>query len=558
MNPLYGQNKVESIGGRFEVNFDRACAPFSVEVNLLFDIDFDEDDEDQRTVVYQYDGPENCDEDLIDDKCFTNNTTFTYQQPGIYTIIQQIERNTEDGGQIKDSIQIEVFETRIFDPKGFSCLGNQGVVYIEDDYYEAFIVRWNENVVDTLRSNNNVFESEPFDFGMPGDYEVEVQGYFEKGKVNCAIEILNFNIRNDLNPININRLDISENNINIDTEFEDNQYYRLEVRRDIFEDFESLAEPVDAESFPFTDNSFLWDENSYCFRLVTLDLCSGDEVAGETVCHISLSVTNQDQINLLDWVHTDAPNTSYRIVRDNEIIAENIQARRYEDTSDDLQCGLIYRYRVEAQLNENQENISNTFAEEVFSDTPSSPANNQEVRLERGRFIFSGEFEEGGFPLIGYIVEIEDTEGRRILTDTLSLEDSGNNFIYQDEVPTLSGDQEFCFRAFAINSCGIMSEAAAFECVEFRSDIFIPNAFTPNGDGLNDEFGPELLFRTEVEMEVYNRWGELVFKEKDIDVRWDGRFKGNYVPNGVYIYRISYRNEAGELIQERGKVSVIR
>ena len=72
-------------------------------------------------------------------------------------------------------------------------------------------------------------------------------------------------------------------------------------------------------------------------------------------------------------------------------------------------------------------------------------------------------------------------------------------------------------------------------------NLFIPNAFTPNGDGKNDVwqmFG-ELHNVKQFAVKVFNRWGELVYEGQDVTKGWDGTYKGGASPEGVYVYEIS-------------------
>lgn len=89
--------------------------------------------------------------------------------------------------------------------------------------------------------------------------------------------------------------------------------------------------------------------------------------------------------------------------------------------------------------------------------------------------------------------------------------------------------------------------------------IWIPNSFTPNGDGLNDIFKIETL--TEIEdytMLIFNRWGQQIFESKDINQGWDGKYKNKIVPLGVYTYRIEVTEKAsGENRVYSGKVTVV-
>ena len=72
--------------------------------------------------------------------------------------------------------------------------------------------------------------------------------------------------------------------------------------------------------------------------------------------------------------------------------------------------------------------------------------------------------------------------------------------------------------------------------------IYIPNAFSPNADGLNDAFKvvhpPDNL--SSFSMQIYNRWGQMVFESSDVSHGWDGKHKGNGAPAGTYVYRIKY------------------
>ncbi|MBK9175172.1 MAG: gliding motility-associated C-terminal domain-containing protein [Flavobacteriales bacterium] len=71
--------------------------------------------------------------------------------------------------------------------------------------------------------------------------------------------------------------------------------------------------------------------------------------------------------------------------------------------------------------------------------------------------------------------------------------------------------------------------------------IFIPNTFTPNGDGVNDFFLPIGKSIASIHMVVHNRWGELLFETDDIEVGWDGTYRGEVVQNDMYVWRLEYK-----------------
>jgi len=78
--------------------------------------------------------------------------------------------------------------------------------------------------------------------------------------------------------------------------------------------------------------------------------------------------------------------------------------------------------------------------------------------------------------------------------------------------------------------------------------VFIPNTFTPNGDGLNDFFqvmGSGMKIES-FSMELSDRWGNLVYFTKDITAGWDGKVNGKEAENGVYIYKLKIVGMNGE------------
>ncbi len=92
-----------------------------------------------------------------------------------------------------------------------------------------------------------------------------------------------------------------------------------------------------------------------------------------------------------------------------------------------------------------------------------------------------------------------------------------------------------------------------------QPEVFLPNAFTPDGDGLNDDFKvinpPDNI--ESFAMYIYNRWGQKVFETKDITHGWDGTFQGKASPAGTYVYLIE-NSIAGYDFDTNGTVVLIR
>ncbi len=93
--------------------------------------------------------------------------------------------------------------------------------------------------------------------------------------------------------------------------------------------------------------------------------------------------------------------------------------------------------------------------------------------------------------------------------------------------------------------------------VRSKDTLFIPGAFTPNGDGLNDRFRATGMAST-FSMKIFDRWGQLVFETADLQKGWDGRVGGTMQPPGTFVYWISYKSMAGVLRTRKGILTLIK
>ena len=94
--------------------------------------------------------------------------------------------------------------------------------------------------------------------------------------------------------------------------------------------------------------------------------------------------------------------------------------------------------------------------------------------------------------------------------------------------------------------------------VSVIADIEIDEAFSPNGDGINDWIGP--LYKGDVlilSYKIYNRWGQLIYEGSGTDAKWDGKFNGVDQPQGSYVYTLQY-NFDGKIISKTGGLTLIK
>ncbi len=121
------------------------------------------------------------------------------------------------------------------------------------------------------------------------------------------------------------------------------------------------------------------------------------------------------------------------------------------------------------------------------------------------------------------------------------------------------------FHIYVEDIYGCPAEAETFVLLQINDDIFVPNAFSPNGDGINDnlEIFAHPAVKKIIDFNVYDRWGTKVFQNRDFPPNengfgWDGNKDGEEAPPGVYLFSLKYELINGEQRVIQGEVSILR
>ena len=95
--------------------------------------------------------------------------------------------------------------------------------------------------------------------------------------------------------------------------------------------------------------------------------------------------------------------------------------------------------------------------------------------------------------------------------------------------------------------------------VEKPYALYSPNAFSPDGDGINDFFKVSGQGMIDFVIQIYNRWGQMVYKSTDLSQGWDGTFKGKNLPTGSYVYKIKTSKYGVEQkLVKSGSIALVR
>ena len=121
--------------------------------------------------------------------------------------------------------------------------------------------------------------------------------------------------------------------------------------------------------------------------------------------------------------------------------------------------------------------------------------------------------------------------------------------------PTVTPPHDIIYSLFAQSEYGCTNTDSVQ--VKVVDGIFVPNAFTPNGDGKNDYWRiPYLDIGLDADVSVFNRWGQLVYHVEGSTVSWDGNLNGTPQPSGVYVYIISFKQN--KFPKMKGTFTLIR
>jgi len=109
------------------------------------------------------------------------------------------------------------------------------------------------------------------------------------------------------------------------------------------------------------------------------------------------------------------------------------------------------------------------------------------------------------------------------------------------------------------NNCKTDNTSVVIKVIScLDSYVWIPNAFTPNEDNLNDYFHIKTINITDYHLMIFNRWGELIFESFNPTYLWNGRTKDNkMIMEGVYVYKFTYKDHRNKFKQVIGRVTSV-
>jgi gliding motility-associated-like protein len=143
---------------------------------------------------------------------------------------------------------------------------------------------------------------------------------------------------------------------------------------------------------------------------------------------------------------------------------------------------------------------------------------------------------------VSWIWDFGNGAGSTLFSPTYTYQDTGH----------------FDIRLIAVTANGCRDTAYSKVIVGADFTIYVPNAFTPNGDGLNDDFFVKWIGVKEFHVMVFDRWGMMIYESFDPDFRWDGSLHDKVCQEGAYVYVIEASGYLRESVKRSGSVTLVR
>lgn len=266
---------------------------------------------------------------------------------------------------------------------------------------------------------------------------------------------------------------------------------------------------------------------------------------------VFISTTPNDNQITLSW-DENVPwiNTDYDVYRATNFSGPysyigNTNSQEYTDV--DLVNGAEYCYYVESHGHYSSSsiinpivNLSQITCESPIDLTPPCPpelAIEGDCQVGENTLIWTNPNNFCADDVMSYNLYYTPVQGEQMMLIASFSNDGDTTFTHNN-----NGSVAGCYTITAMDSVqyGNMSDSSNIVCFDNCPSYWLPNVFTPNGDGNNDFFIPidPYMYVESVDIQVYNRWGQIIFETTDPDIKWDGKHKdtGTIVPDGVYYY----------------------
>lgn len=525
--PLLSFSQHVSKLGRFSIEYPRGCLPVTVTVTKL-----DGFGNAPRTYFYRNGLPD------------TPDTVFTYFTADTVQIVQLIG---VDIPQKTDTIEFIISESPVPDAEVFICTGNSVSMAIHDSYYDFQRIYFTETDSLDFRSGD---PDPTFNFPSSSATSVRVKGLFDDSYISSCGELtIPVDWPPSITAPSILDLDFSEGcygYFELLFQLSETPYTLIRIEMQEGVTFQTIYEGSVSSTLQLSTIELELGIEEVCFRVSALDGCDFTVQDSYMSCFTPPSV--DEQIPEFGYATYGADGQ--------EIVVHLEEFKGF--------------YEIETSAN----GETFVYSKTVGSTFVSPPSNSVWFRITpkdscsqtgipfivsppRLRLVSKNE-ETGEITLFIFepIHNIPPIEGSLVFFSSDSLISRSvpidATVSLQPEIGTI---QNIRLAYHYVSGETILSNTLQTRLERF---VFIPRAFSPNNDGLNDRLEVFGSHSSPSKLTIFNKWGEQVYESTEVEKGWDGIVNGHQAPQGTYQYKISFATHDGKLLTQVGTFVLIK
>lgn len=521
--PLLSQHSSQL--GRFAVEYEQGCAPVTVEIIVQDTF---------GNITRQYEYERGLQE--------TTNTTYRYDTPGVYEIIQYLG---EDISPKSDTLTFTVTESPAPRFDILQCSEEQVSVEITDNTYDYYSVKFSDtdSVIYHPGDTNPQYEY------TTNSGSVSVKGYYGNSFPTCAEQNMAFNLQafseTQLTSFTLSQGCVDSLFVQLQAEgFNPSYQYLIEYSTDEATFTSIYRGKITAATAYYPLNATI-SSDSLCIRLSTLNACDGSVISSQTTCHpINPSTALADAYATYSG--------SAIALKIGQVYGSVLVERKTGNSS--------YSDLTEVNgdyLDESASRFRQTFYRLTQTDTCGYTSDPIEVAPPflalRDKSLTENTIQiELNTPVNG----LGSYEENLLFYSTDSTKTQVVPFSQDVRLPAGLGEAINIRGSYLYTGDSIRIYSNPIT-TEYEARVFVPSAFTPNGDGMNDELELFGLPTEEFEILIFDRWGKVIH-QSNINPVWDGKKGKDRIDEGSYTYKLRFRLETGELKTQVGTFTLIR
>lgn len=512
--------------GRFSVDFDRGCVPLEVNVTDLFTGG-------NATYFYGDGSPE------------TTATTYTYTFNGTFQIIQVAGLNVTP---ITDTLTIEVFDPTATQFQVEKCNLNGITITSQEETYDFIRVYFTASDSATLQQG----ELASFSYASSGVQTFLTRGFYTGGRGNCTL------FSHEIDPLpSLTTPSITESTVretcrdvfalslelaNVDS------LIRYQVVFEQGSEVTLFEGKINSNVLVIPDIPYDESQSVYCVRINAVDVCTGTQIQGQQSCqpitsfsatpfgNLYSTYTNDGVFINLDSVSSGSLLINRRLSSQPDFELRTTSQNALTDPISTLTRQYIYRIDYLDSCNE------------VLFSAETNPPLIDSDRIEENSYQIA--YQDPNNFIEGTFQPFYEVGNATITTEPITALD------FRLNLNPANGTRQF-LQARVEYDDGIILSSNQIP-YRFIPVIFVPKAFTPNGDQLNDTLELFGLPTERATTNIYTRWGQLIYSSSEPSPGWDGFINGDLAPEGTYLYEVIFEDSDGEKVIQKGTFALLK